>query len=73
VTLLGDPCQLGPCVISQEAEELGYGQILFECLHNMNLQCALLNEQYGMHPEIQSLIPPVTEDLSNNDKWVRDS
>uniref|UniRef100_A0A915ITV1 Uncharacterized protein n=1 Tax=Romanomermis culicivorax TaxID=13658 RepID=A0A915ITV1_ROMCU len=27
VTLLGDPCQLGPCVISEEAEGLGYGQI----------------------------------------------
>uniref|UniRef100_A0A915JA96 Uncharacterized protein n=1 Tax=Romanomermis culicivorax TaxID=13658 RepID=A0A915JA96_ROMCU len=34
-----DPCLLGPCLTSQEAEELGYGQTLFEPLHNMNLPC----------------------------------
>uniref|UniRef100_A0A915IXU8 DNA2/NAM7 helicase-like C-terminal domain-containing protein n=1 Tax=Romanomermis culicivorax TaxID=13658 RepID=A0A915IXU8_ROMCU len=55
VTLLGNPCQLGPCLIFQEAEELGYGQTFFERLHNMNLPYALLNEQYRMHLEIESL------------------
>uniref|UniRef100_A0A915JUB6 DNA2/NAM7 helicase-like C-terminal domain-containing protein n=1 Tax=Romanomermis culicivorax TaxID=13658 RepID=A0A915JUB6_ROMCU len=55
VTLLGDPCQLGPCITSQTAEELGYGQTLFKCLYNMKMPYAILNEQYCMHPDIRSL------------------
>uniref|UniRef100_A0A915JW29 RNA helicase n=1 Tax=Romanomermis culicivorax TaxID=13658 RepID=A0A915JW29_ROMCU len=57
ITLLGDVCQLGPCITSKKVEELGYGQTLFECLHNMHLLYALHNEQYPMHPEIGSLTP----------------
>uniref|UniRef100_A0A915KWJ5 DNA2/NAM7 helicase-like C-terminal domain-containing protein n=1 Tax=Romanomermis culicivorax TaxID=13658 RepID=A0A915KWJ5_ROMCU len=60
VTLLGNPCQLDPCITSQEAEELGYGQTLFECLHNMHMPYGLLNEQYPMHPEIRSLVGKLT-------------
>uniref|UniRef100_A0A915KGB6 Uncharacterized protein n=1 Tax=Romanomermis culicivorax TaxID=13658 RepID=A0A915KGB6_ROMCU len=30
VTLLGDPCQLGLCVTSKEAEQKGFSHTLFE-------------------------------------------
>uniref|UniRef100_A0A915IXA0 RNA helicase n=1 Tax=Romanomermis culicivorax TaxID=13658 RepID=A0A915IXA0_ROMCU len=73
VTLSGDPCQLGPCITSQRAEELGYCQTLLECLYNMNKRYAMLNEQNCTHPDIRSLIPLSTEELSNNDKQVPDS
>uniref|UniRef100_A0A915IF04 DNA2/NAM7 helicase helicase domain-containing protein n=1 Tax=Romanomermis culicivorax TaxID=13658 RepID=A0A915IF04_ROMCU len=37
VTLLGDPCQLGLCVTSGEAEQMGFGHTLFKQLYNMHI------------------------------------
>uniref|UniRef100_A0A915JER4 Protein kinase domain-containing protein n=1 Tax=Romanomermis culicivorax TaxID=13658 RepID=A0A915JER4_ROMCU len=56
VTPVRDPCKFGPCLKSKEADNLGYGQTLFECLCNMNLPYTILDEQYHMHPDIGSLV-----------------
>uniref|UniRef100_A0A915HGN5 DNA2/NAM7 helicase-like C-terminal domain-containing protein n=1 Tax=Romanomermis culicivorax TaxID=13658 RepID=A0A915HGN5_ROMCU len=60
VTLLGNPCQLGPCVTSKEAEQMGFSHTLFERLYNMNIPYILLNRQYQMHPAIGSIVSDLT-------------
>uniref|UniRef100_A0A915J3Q6 DNA2/NAM7 helicase-like C-terminal domain-containing protein n=1 Tax=Romanomermis culicivorax TaxID=13658 RepID=A0A915J3Q6_ROMCU len=56
VTLLGNPCQLGPCMTSREAEQMGFGHTLFERLYYMHIPYMLLNQQYRMHPAIGSIV-----------------
>uniref|UniRef100_A0A915LAC6 DNA2/NAM7 helicase-like C-terminal domain-containing protein n=1 Tax=Romanomermis culicivorax TaxID=13658 RepID=A0A915LAC6_ROMCU len=60
VTLLGDPCQLGSCVTSKEAERKGFSHTLFEQLFNMKMPYKLLNQQYQMHPTIGSIVSSLT-------------
>ncbi len=51
--MVGDPNQLPPTVISQEAEKLGYSQSLFVRMFERSPQAVhLLSIQYRMHPEI---------------------
>ncbi|SNX84511.1 related to SEN1 protein [Melanopsichium pennsylvanicum] len=51
--LVGDPNQLPPTVISQQAEKLGYSQSLFVRMFERSPQAVhLLSIQYRMHPEI---------------------
>jgi senataxin len=58
--LVGDPNQLPPTVISQEAEKLRYSRSLFVRLfNNPNNYSYLLSIQYRMHPTISKF--PSTE------------
>lgn len=51
--MVGDPNQLPPTVISQEADKLGYSQSLFVRMFERSPQAVhLLSIQYRMHPEI---------------------
>ncbi|KAJ1026701.1 hypothetical protein NDA16_002299 [Ustilago loliicola] len=51
--MVGDPNQLPPTVISQQAEKLGYSQSLFVRMFERAPQAVhLLSIQYRMHPEI---------------------
>ncbi len=51
--MVGDPNQLPPTVISQQAEKLGYSQSLFVRMFEKAPQAVhLLSIQYRMHPEI---------------------
>lgn len=51
--LVGDPKQLPPTVISQQAEQLGYSQSLFVRMYQQAPQNVyLLSIQYRMHPSI---------------------
>ncbi|SPO25746.1 related to SEN1 protein [Ustilago trichophora] len=51
--MVGDPNQLPPTVISQQAEKLGYSQSLFVRMFERSPQAVhLLSIQYRMHPEI---------------------
>ena len=55
--LVGDPKQLPPTVLSQDAERRGYAQSLFVRLYNQaQSHVHLLSIQYRMHPNI-SLFP----------------
>ncbi|KAJ1034376.1 hypothetical protein NDA18_001237 [Ustilago nuda] len=55
--MVGDPNQLPPTVISQQADKLGYSQSLFARMFERAPQeVHLLSIQYRMHPEI-SLFP----------------
>ncbi|KAF8635838.1 hypothetical protein AX15_000034 [Amanita polypyramis BW_CC] len=54
--LVGDPQQLPPTVISQEASRYGYNQSLFVRLQKQRPEAMqLLSIQYRMHPEISHL------------------
>ncbi|KAK2465188.1 hypothetical protein APHAL10511_002542 [Amanita phalloides] len=54
--LVGDPQQLPPTVISQEASRYNYNQSLFVRLQKQRPEAMqLLNIQYRMHPEISRL------------------
>ncbi|PWY99732.1 hypothetical protein BCV70DRAFT_161805, partial [Testicularia cyperi] len=58
--MVGDPNQLPPTVISQQAEKLGYSQSLFVRMFERSpASVHLLSIQYRMHPEI-SLFPSRT-------------
>eukprot|EP00850_Spirogloea_muscicola_P010795 SM000064S19817 [mRNA] locus=s64:561445:567297:- [translate_table: standard] len=52
VVLVGDPRQLPPTVLSQEALQNGLAVSLFERLQACGIQPLLLNTQYRMHPAI---------------------
>eukprot|EP00850_Spirogloea_muscicola_P016907 SM000141S00851 [mRNA] locus=s141:57415:63431:- [translate_table: standard] len=52
VVLVGDPRQLPPTVLSQEALQSGLAVSLFERLQACGIQPLLLNTQYRMHPAI---------------------
>ncbi|KAI0086495.1 SEN1 N terminal-domain-containing protein [Irpex rosettiformis] len=55
--MVGDPQQLPPTVISQEASKYGYNQSLFVRLQKHRPEAVhLLSIQYRMHPEI-SILP----------------
>lgn len=54
--MVGDPQQLPPTVLSQEARRYGYDQSLFVRLQKHNPESVhLLSIQYRMHPEISQL------------------
>ncbi|PPQ66263.1 hypothetical protein CVT24_007281 [Panaeolus cyanescens] len=54
--MVGDPQQLPPTVLSNEAKELNYGQSLFARLHESRREAVqLLSIQYRMHPNISHL------------------
>ena len=58
--LVGDPNQLPPTVISQQAEKLNYSQSLFVRMYDRSPEAVhLLSIQYRMHPEI-SIFPSTT-------------
>ncbi|KRZ53978.1 Regulator of nonsense transcripts 1 [Trichinella nativa] len=56
VVLVGDHCQLGPVVISEEAARAGLNRSLFERLVILGNQPIRLQIQYRMHP-LLSLLP----------------
>ncbi|KRX77588.1 Regulator of nonsense transcripts 1, partial [Trichinella sp. T6] len=56
VVLVGDHCQLGPVVISEEAAHAGLNRSLFERLVILGNQPIRLQIQYRMHP-LLSLLP----------------
>ncbi|KAF8158282.1 SEN1 N terminal-domain-containing protein [Crassisporium funariophilum] len=54
--MVGDPQQLPPTVLSQEASRLGYNQSLFVRLQRIRKDAVhLLSIQYRMHPDISRL------------------
>ncbi|KDR82678.1 hypothetical protein GALMADRAFT_220668 [Galerina marginata CBS 339.88] len=54
--MVGDPQQLPPTVLSQEASRFGYNQSLFVRLQRSRKEAVhLLSIQYRMHPDISSL------------------
>ncbi|KAG0567437.1 hypothetical protein KC19_7G135000 [Ceratodon purpureus] len=52
VVLVGDPAQLPPTVISQEAIETGLAVSLFEHIQQCGVTPYLLDTQYRMHPAV---------------------
>eukprot|EP00884_Botryococcus_braunii_P001927 jgi/Botrbrau1/11735/Bobra.0195s0062.1 len=50
--MVGDPCQLPPTVLSQNAAQAGLGMSLFERLQRAGHKPYLLEVQYRMHPLI---------------------
>jgi len=52
VVVVGDPMQLPPTVVSQEALAAGLGVSLFERLQRGGIEPFLLDTQYRMHPHI---------------------
>ncbi|KAL2630305.1 hypothetical protein R1flu_014991 [Riccia fluitans] len=50
IVLVGDPAQLPPTVISNDAIEAGLTRTLFERLQDCGVQPFLLDTQYRMHP-----------------------
>ncbi|KAL3688211.1 hypothetical protein R1sor_014520 [Riccia sorocarpa] len=50
IILVGDPAQLPPTVISNDAIEAGLTKTLFERLQDCGVQPFLLDTQYRMHP-----------------------
>lgn len=57
LVLCGDPQQLPPVVLSNQAIQLGLNKSLLETVSELE-QPLLLNEQYRMSPEIVSVINP---------------
>lgn len=51
--LVGDPRQLPPTVLSDEASRLGLSMSLFERLERAGHEVLMLTVQYRMHPEIR--------------------
>ncbi|CAG9467508.1 unnamed protein product [Pedinophyceae sp. YPF-701] len=54
VVLVGDPQQLPATLLSQAAAGSLLGRSLFERLQSLGHGCAMLTEQYRMHPEISA-------------------
>ncbi|CAK9854930.1 unnamed protein product [Sphagnum jensenii] len=52
LVLVGDPAQLPPTVISQQATEMGLAVSLFEHLQQCGVKPLLLDTQYRMHPAL---------------------
>ena len=53
LVLVGDPRQLPPTVLSEDASRLGLSMSLFERLERAGHEVLMLTVQYRMHPEIR--------------------
>ena len=84
LVLIGDHCQLGPVVLSQEAKQLGYDRSLFERMVHLGIVPEKLLVQYRMHPALsqwpsgafydgalQNGLPEMQRQSDSRIKWPR--